>query len=353
MLEQGILKSITQTLMSDSKELVINSAWICGNLAGDSIQNRNEILAAGIIPAIVKIADESTDLDPNLVWAIGNMIKGRPVPDLTTVKEVLRLFPKILEMENIEILSDSMSILASISNEETYIDLVFSTNSAPKLIYYLRHPHIEITNLATKAIGNIIMNSSKFSQQLISYGILDQFVILINHPRKSIKKEVIFSLSNLLADEDEIAESILDHEIIKNIIKLLSDSDEKVKEHALWAIGNASHRKNKAIVKRLEKYGVLGQLVQLLKYPNPKIIISTLCTLDNILDSSDISESSGLNKFAIKFEESGGLDIVESLQNNPSLQVYTRAVKFMMKFYGVEQENDENVNGETSSFVFS
>ncbi|CAG9334141.1 unnamed protein product [Blepharisma stoltei] len=356
MLNQNIAKTLAQVLEKcESVELANNFAWILGNISADSIDNRDTILETGVVKTLVGFINENFNGSSFVIWTLSNLSKGKPMPEEHIILDLLKIFPRAIETDNEDILVDACWILSNITDGEKYIDKVSDIGIIPKLIDLLAHPSQDVQGFASRVIGNIIVNSDKYTRTLLNLGILDNLGALLYHPRRSLKKEALLSLGNFLFGNDEQVELVISHPCMKNIVRFLLDADQNIRYEALWAIGNATHTSNRNIIKKLEKYEVLKSLVENLKDKHPKTLVVALKAIDCILEAgTQTSADTGINMLAYKFQELGGVDMLEFLQSHPNVTIYNIAVHIMMKYYGVEEDVDENLNGsESNGFVFS
>jgi len=90
------------------------AAWPLGNLAGASVNFRDEILQGGAISPLVEILDKALSEDDEYTirdgnWALANICKVRPFPPSEDIKETLPVFAKvIMSQEDPEILKDAI-----------------------------------------------------------------------------------------------------------------------------------------------------------------------------------------------------------------------------------------------------
>ena len=122
-------------------EIREQSIWALGNIAGDSPETRNRVLANGALDRLIeelskKLLNTNTDsLMRNMVWAVANLCRGKPSPEFHLVSPVLPLLRDIIMLEDKEMLADAcwaLNYLSDGSNDR--IQAVLDTGCAPQLV---------------------------------------------------------------------------------------------------------------------------------------------------------------------------------------------------------------------------
>ena len=141
-----------------------------------------------------------------------------------------------------------------------------------------------------------------------------------------MKKEALLLFSNICAGPDENLLQITKHSSFVTAIKYLKDEDFYIKNEAIYIIKNVSDCA--LIYENLLGLGVVEALVSLLEIQNPNVLQTDLETLDLVLVNERIKN---------RFDEAGGIDLLEKLQKHPNLVIYYETVKIMDKHYGLEE----------------
>ena len=114
--------------------------WALGNIAGDSPNFRDLILAhKGLKPLIAIL---STTEDPQMIkngtWAISNLCRGRPLPEIKFVEEAIPILCQVLKREtDPDVLTDAAWAVSYLSRGPPKIQAIIDTQVIPSLVKHL------------------------------------------------------------------------------------------------------------------------------------------------------------------------------------------------------------------------
>ncbi len=125
------------------------------------------------------------------------------------------------------------------------------------------------------------------------------------------------------------------------MIEILAKGENKTRKEAAWAVVNATSSGTPDQIRYLVELNVIQPLCDLLSTSDSKVIEVALNGLDNILKlgQHDARINGGNNPYAIKIEETGGLDRIEYLQGHQNEKIYKKAFQIIENFFN--QEEDE------------
>ena len=168
-----------------------------------------------------------------------------------------------------------------------------------------------------------------------------------------------FSLSPQAGNKDQI-QAIIDAGIIAPLVHLLATAEFDIKKEAAWALSNATSGGTHPQIRYLVSQGTIKPMCDLLACADARIVSVALEGLENILkvgacDQDEMGTT--VNPFAAAVDEAGGLEKIEMLQQHPNNDIYEKAIKIMEAYFGLEDEEDQNlapgVDAATNAYAFS
>lgn len=352
--ELGTVPIFIQFLLHDNHELRDQCIWALGNIAGDCPQMRDMVLASSIMyPLLTNINAELDSTFPkvsiirNATWALSNLCRGRPVPSWNEVVVALPTLSRLITVDDQDTLADAcwtLSYLSDVPAEHfERLNDVINANVVPTLIKLTSNRSSAVQTPALRAIGNIVTGNEEQTQVVIDAGGLSAMRNLLSDPRISLQKEACWAISNVTAGTVSQIQSVIDAEIFPKLIHMLAYADLKVKREACWALSNATsmHSEQPNQVKYLVQQGCIKPLCDLLHCPDIKIILVALGGLNNILEVGEteaLATETGLNPYAYKVEECGGMDIIAELQNHKNSKIYEESKSIIDRFFAGEDD---------------
>ena len=122
------------------------------------------------------------------MWAISNLCRGKPQPELSHVIDCVPAIAYVLERSShAEIRSDCFWALSYLSDGDDYrIQAVIDGNVIPYGIEAVQSTNSSLVTPALRFLGNIVTGSTEQTQMVLDAGILDVALKLLQHPRVSI-----------------------------------------------------------------------------------------------------------------------------------------------------------------------
>jgi len=347
-IENGALASFLSLLKSDDSEVVEQSVWGLGNIAGDNSEFRDQILQQNGTEELVKVLSKATSLSlkRNGAWALSNLCRGKPAPPFALV---FKAIPQLCELLAVE--TDSQTLvdvawgLSYLTDSNEGISSVLSCNAVPKLIEFLSHTDIAIVTPCLRTIGNIISgNDDQTSVVLKEKNFIPELFKLADNKKKAIRREAFWTLSNITAGTPVQFEAIMGNPAyVEKLIYAAKNDVHEVKKEALWALSNSTATCTPAQIIRILDNGVFGCLVDLLVEQDTRFLMVALEGVENCLkwgEQFNIKDESGTNKFVVEMENRGGIDKVEALQAHQSNDVYEKAVNIIERYFAGEEDLD-------------
>ena len=88
-------------------------------------------------------------------------------------------------------------------------------------------------------------------------------------------------------------------------------------------MGNLVCNSDSTSIARLVNEGIFGAYIEVLNSGSTESIRLILTSVQKLLETGQsFLDMAGINQFAVKFEEAGGLPILDSLQSHPNRKIY-------------------------------
>ena len=228
----------------------------------------------------------------------------------------------------------ALSFLADGLNAEIHV--VIHSGVIPFLVPLLEHQEVKIVIPALRTLGNISTGSGEQTQVIIDNGILPKLQTLLGHLKQDIVRDAVWTLSNITAGSREQIQAVIDAGLISQLIEVLSDGEFKTQVEAAWAVSNFTVWGAPDQIKYLVGQRAIPPMCSLLKAKDAKLIQVVLEGLRNILRHSGDKR---LNLNVVNsIEESGGLDLIDSLQEHNSSVIEQLAKTIIDQYFPSDDE---------------
>jgi importin subunit alpha-6/7 len=159
--------------------------------------------------------------------------------------------------------------------------------------------------------------------------------------QKNLRKEACWLLSNIAAGTKEQLDSVFQYpDLLERVIEVARTDKWEVRKEALWVVANMFTTGQDNHVRALVQGEGFAALAEALHNINEtKILAVVLEAIEAVLQ---LGNTLNLN-YSQMFDELGGLDKLEELQEHPSEEIYEQSVKILEQYFGVEDEEDENI----------
>ncbi|OMJ88325.1 hypothetical protein SteCoe_9736 [Stentor coeruleus] len=357
LMDQDVIEQLKAVLTSNDPELLELCVWCIGNLAGDSVDTRDKLTE--LVPQLTELIKKvSIDKWKNIIWALSNLCRGKPLPEREITQQILSIVPIILRVNDEDSLADCCWALSYISDGDNQrIQDIIDLGVLETLIQILGHDSEKVTIPCLRALGNIVTGNEDQTQKVLNLGFVDRVATFLISKKVSVKREALWTLSNITAGSDEQINLVLSHPCVNSVVECLKDSDFEIKKEALWTISNATHAKSPNLVLKVIELGAFPLLCDILDMKDSKILLVVLEAINNLLRAGNAAFSSDQevknNEVALKFDEIGGLSKMEELQEHPNTKIYKKVIEIMDEHYGLIEVTDENEPPQPQLFSFN
>jgi importin subunit alpha-6/7 len=295
------------------------------------------------------MAPSGIPLPPSFLFVCVTSHPNQPSPITVHSPLLCRLFvpalAALLHSDDKDVLQDALWGLSYITDgDDDRIQTVLDSGIVGKIVSLLGHESNGVVVPALRTAGNIVTGSDHQTQAVINAGIAQHLVRLMKSERRNVRREATWAVSNIAAGTPPQVAGLVSYPgIVQGIVELLAGAEWNVRKEAAWAVSNLCSSPTAVLVDALVANGVLAPLVEACKVEDNRIALVMLEAVTAILQQGvENVEAGRAEDFCQKFEEAGGVDTLEELQMHANTDIYSKAVGIIEKFYGVEEDDDEN-----------
>merc|ERR1740124_471470 len=104
--------SLVALIGSESVEVSEQVVWALGNIAGDCPRLRDHVLEHGAVPLFLALVERLASdgrISPlrNAVWALSNLVRGKPHVDFAKVEAIVPVLVRLLSIDDGEVRADA------------------------------------------------------------------------------------------------------------------------------------------------------------------------------------------------------------------------------------------------------
>jgi hypothetical protein len=360
-------------LMSSSNIDVCEQAvWAIGNIAGDCPTMRDLVLANNATAVVLKLVEATASMGQmgplrNAVWALSNLMRGKPQPSVAHVTQAMPTLAKLLMLGDEEVLMDTCWALSYVTDGgDDRIDLGVQTGIVPLLMDIMKERTDNKTRTpALRTLCNILTGSAEATQAVIDAGILEVLPEAIKSTKAQTRKEACWAISNIAAGTPSQVEQVLRSPLLATVIERLENDEFDVKKEAAWVLANMLHgyasdatAYNAQRATTLVQLGCIPGMVKMLAVNDAAMQKLMLEAVDTLLAAGETlakTKPGAENPFVVPFDEADGIDKLEALQSHHNEEIYEKAVGLLERYFGEDDDDDENLlpNTQGNGFTFA
>ncbi len=338
-IDNGAVPEFTRLLASANLEIREQALWALGNIVGESPQYRDFILQHEVVQPLLAFANDEALTMAMLrtaTWVLSNLCRGKPQPPFDIMKPTLPTLARIVLVQDDAVREDAcwaLSYLSDGSNDR--IHDVIDTGVVPYIVELLTHSNVDVQTPAIRTVGTIVTGDELQTQLVIDSGALPHLLTLLSSDDKGVRKRACWTISNITAGTEGQIESVIAAGLVKPLVELMADAQFEIKREAAWAIVNILLGGTEAHVRCVAEMGAIPAVCDILDCGESRIISVALDGLEVILEVGAMDVEYGTPFYTV-FEEAGGIEKLEMLQDNEDDNVYQKAAAILTRFFGAE-----------------
>jgi len=326
---------------STNNDVLEQGIWTLGNVAGDSPPKRDACLQAGALLAILPILEQNYErkisCTRNAVWAISNLCRGRPKPDMRNLRPALPVIANVLKSDDQEVLTDALWCLSYIS-DGTSDDIQEALNLmiSDRLVELMSHAAPAVITPALRTAANLVTGSDEQTDQFLASKPWEALKMLLSHTKSKIRQESSWMISNICAGTTAQIQQVFDTGVFDAMLPLIRDQQMAVRKEVAFAMANTTEHEE--VIPQLLTKEILTSVRVLMDTVDDKILQICLTFLENVLNYLDKLDD---EKPWELIHEVGFADAVEAAAHRPTM-VGTKASELLLRF----ADKDETVGSE-------
>jgi hypothetical protein len=319
-----------------------HAVWAVANIAGDGVEGRDAVLAAKIgdhtglvvLLELLVASEQNETLLRTCTWALHNLARGQPAPDLSIALPVLAkivLFAKNLFCEDVacDLLAYSLWTLVAIADgSKEGFQKVMNEEILGQVIALLGHKASAVATPALRLCLNVTASTDEDTATALECGLAAAVKPLLASskaadPRAALRQDAAMLLSNVACGPPAQVEELFAEGLLESLLGLMSEGPNNVRREAVVAVANACSAGSPPQLLRLVQMDAVKVLCERLVGPDVDTILCALGALRVLLDIHEPTEQGKRPKKEIQMF---GLEKLEDLQNHENCSVSELAV---------------------------
>eukprot|EP01017_Pseudomicrothorax_dubius_P045276 TRINITY_DN7808_c0_g1_i1.p1 TRINITY_DN7808_c0_g1~~TRINITY_DN7808_c0_g1_i1.p1 ORF type:complete len:495 (-),score=95.21 TRINITY_DN7808_c0_g1_i1:94-1578(-) len=340
----GVSKIIGMLFWTKDTAHIETAIWALGNVCGESLIYRDQLLAMGIIDLVLEILGSQIceyKILKTLVWLTSNLVRGRPYPP---EREVLRLLPVLaqtIHMESEDILSDVMWSISYLSDVSINLcNRLIELRLIPRIAKLLLHKNFLIRIPTLRAVGNLANSTDEHTKLLLENGVLVGIGALLEARKPVIRREACWALSNLFACPTELLEYAVQTDIVPRLVRVCLEDEIIVRKEGLMALVNLANKASLEQAIIIIDQGILEAFIRQFTSGETDLIMIALEGLDQLLTKGNVMVPglNSVNPIARMIEQKNMIKPIEELQFHDEEKVFQGVQTLIERHFNCTQE---------------
>ncbi|KAJ6243067.1 importin alpha [Anaeramoeba flamelloides] len=358
---QGI-PAFIRLLSSPNENVLDQSIWALGNIAGDCVAYRDEILDFGVFPKLLEIVQtvKQKSIIKNTIWTISNLVRRNPLPPLKITQEAFPIFTSLIQDSDYEIQKSAFWGLNYLSTGEyENIQVIIESKILPILLNSLETQELnDLIMPSLLILVNITSGQEHHTQTFINEGGIGSVKPYFTHRLKKYRKEACLIISNICAGTHSQIDAIIDNGFLDPMIEMIKNDQSSIKKEACFALTNIVECGNLKQLNLLLSKQMLVPLCNLLNTIDDEVNRLILRAIEKLLEiETETKNQKNNSSISQIIENIGAKDQIELLTASKISNISKKAVLILNKFYNYEIEDnselveDYNTDEDSDSLI--
>jgi hypothetical protein len=348
----GATQGFIKAAYCDDDPLAEQCFWGVANIIGDCAALRDHAIECGFMDLLchyctpTKLAGLKVTFIRTLSWVCTNLCRHKQAQlSLQHVSILLPIIKMFIEFKDDSTKADACWALSyTTDTSDEILDLTIKSGILDSVREMLGINTPEMLGPAVRVFGNLTSGSDLHTQKVIDMGILNREIpVIMQIANPKIVKEVVWMLSNVSAGTIGQIQAIIDAGLLPRILHCLRTGDFRTQSEGAWALSNLCSSGNREQVYSLATCQVFQYIVPLLNVRHVEFITHILTVIKSVFNAVAALHPNQLEDFKTTFEEVGGIDVVEELQNHENSAIYELCYEIIQTYFHDEDDEGENV----------
>lgn len=226
-LNHGALEPLVNLLTSPDEDVSDQVVWALGNIAVDSLETRDMVLAQGGLPLILRLLDQHSRAGKvpqtrHAVWALSNLCRRKPGPPFEQVCPAIDVLCQLLEFKDDDVVVDALWGLSHIvggSSEGAHA--VVTSGSMPIVLRHLCHGPPRMQSPALVLVGQFARGGAGHLVQVVDAGVLPLLIELLAGKTPILRSEACGLLASIATGGPSMVQLLLDVGAVSAVVTAL------------------------------------------------------------------------------------------------------------------------------------